>query len=412
MELVVYIAIMGIIVIVAGQAFSNSTKFRVRNQSMIEANEITENIASLIKDDIAQMGAKSAVDPTKSTSNGDAFQLVSEVYMDPDNAEEAEKDLSSYNLTTRAAGDSLTFRRTQYLATGAYNRVEEISWYVHGDTLYRSCQAIAGNPDTTSCPQGEPLEVEMATGVSKFVVSPTRIDSSEILFPDRSSDATNENFKFISRVGGDNYVYTNASPSGGGFAVSLSGFTTNYDGTGVAPANPRRHQVFVDEADGANHTWNQCKKIKFKKDSIYTVSFTMVSSQDESRMFRANVDHFSLGIRKVDGEEVATIDDVPDFYFYPPQSDKGQNGRTMQFSSKNNDFEACLVFTFAFYSPTVNMGNLVISDLKVTHVVEMATVSNMSDKKNVRIFNVDLVIKRNGEAGAASISIPVPSNGV
>ena len=34
MELLVYIAIVGIVVIVAGQAFSNSTKMRVRTQSM------------------------------------------------------------------------------------------------------------------------------------------------------------------------------------------------------------------------------------------------------------------------------------------------------------------------------------------------------------------------------------------
>ncbi|MBR2075781.1 MAG: type II secretion system protein, partial [Fibrobacter sp.] len=39
MELVVYMAIMGIIVLVAGQAFSNSTKFRVRTQNMIRATQ-------------------------------------------------------------------------------------------------------------------------------------------------------------------------------------------------------------------------------------------------------------------------------------------------------------------------------------------------------------------------------------
>ena len=38
MELMVYIAIVGIVVIVAGQAFSNSTKMRVRTQSMLKAS--------------------------------------------------------------------------------------------------------------------------------------------------------------------------------------------------------------------------------------------------------------------------------------------------------------------------------------------------------------------------------------
>ena len=45
-ELLVYIAIVGIVVIVAGQAFSNSTKMRVRTQSMLKASEVAENVAT------------------------------------------------------------------------------------------------------------------------------------------------------------------------------------------------------------------------------------------------------------------------------------------------------------------------------------------------------------------------------
>ena len=52
-ELMVYIAIVGIVVIVAGQAYSNSTKMRVRTQSMIKASEVAENVATLFKQDVA-----------------------------------------------------------------------------------------------------------------------------------------------------------------------------------------------------------------------------------------------------------------------------------------------------------------------------------------------------------------------
>lgn len=38
-ELMVYIALLGGIVLIAGQAFSDSTKMRVRTQSMLQASE-------------------------------------------------------------------------------------------------------------------------------------------------------------------------------------------------------------------------------------------------------------------------------------------------------------------------------------------------------------------------------------
>lgn len=46
MELVVYIAMIGIVVLIAGEAFSNSTKFRVRTQNMLKASEETSNVAT------------------------------------------------------------------------------------------------------------------------------------------------------------------------------------------------------------------------------------------------------------------------------------------------------------------------------------------------------------------------------
>ena len=62
MELVVYMAMIGIVVLVAGQAFSDSTKFRVRTQNMLRASEEAENVANLFKDDVAQMGAKASLE--------------------------------------------------------------------------------------------------------------------------------------------------------------------------------------------------------------------------------------------------------------------------------------------------------------------------------------------------------------
>ena len=86
MELMVYIAIVGIVVIVAGQAFSNSTKMRVRTQSMLKASEVAENVAALFKQDVAQTGAKSSMEAHATDGSNDTFSAVNDtVYIDPKN---------------------------------------------------------------------------------------------------------------------------------------------------------------------------------------------------------------------------------------------------------------------------------------------------------------------------------------
>lgn len=421
---------MGIVVIVAGQAFSNSTKFRVRNQSMIEANAVAGNVGAFLKDDIAQIGAKSAIDLTNSTTNGDAFVLMSEVYMDPENSEPTKVDSSSFNLTKGGKFDSLTVRRIQYLGTGAYNRVEEISWYVQNGILYRSCKTIEGTEDGANCPNSKAVVVAMADSVHQFKVIPSKPGVLEtsgepgtagLLFPN-TSDLADKTFRLIPYFGTDHYSFLTATPAeGGSTVISLSGFSTNYKESGEAVAEPIRHMVLAGESGGTGD-WSGCKKIAFKKDSIYEISFEMTNNEDESRMFRAGIDHFAVGIRMVD--DVPTlVEDVPDYYYYPPQNDKGIGTRVMRFSSKKEDFQACIAFTFAFFSPTVNMGHFSISNLQVRLAGEMNYVWDESfaekietdykkDKKNVRAFKVDFVVKKNGEAGKASVVIPAPSNGV
>ena len=59
MELMVYVALLGGIVLIAGEAFSQSTKMRIRTQSMLQTNQTAGNVATIIKQDIAQLGAKS-----------------------------------------------------------------------------------------------------------------------------------------------------------------------------------------------------------------------------------------------------------------------------------------------------------------------------------------------------------------
>ena len=84
MELLVYMAIVGIVVIVAGQAFSNSTKFRIRTDNMIKATQEAENVGTLFKEDLEQMGAKSSKESSGAAGSSDVFSTLSlaqDVYM-------------------------------------------------------------------------------------------------------------------------------------------------------------------------------------------------------------------------------------------------------------------------------------------------------------------------------------------
>ena len=117
MELLIYMAIVGIVVVVAGQAFSNSTKFRVRTDNMIRATQEAENVGMLFKTDAEQLGTKNAKESGAAgggSSLGDNFGIVHEnVYMDP-----ANNDYSSFLVSSEGAYSDFTFRRLRYDANG------------------------------------------------------------------------------------------------------------------------------------------------------------------------------------------------------------------------------------------------------------------------------------------------------
>ena len=79
---------------------------------------------------------------------------------------------------------------------------------------------------------------------------------------------------------------------------------------------------------------------------------------------------------------------------------------------------ACLAFTFSFFSPLASTGTLTISDLRLkkiatsTYRFDPTTTSvSVADRKNVKAFQLRLKVKRNGESGEVTLVIPTPSNG-
>ena len=180
-ELMVYIALLGGIVLIAGQAFSDSTKMRVRTQSMLQANQNAGNVSSILKEDITQLGAKSSQEAAAAGASMDNFSTdhIHDVFIDPDNADNAQKDSSSYRIGNNGNLDTLIYKRIRYDQDGHYVAVDSIFWYVDGSVLKRGCKTVSGAEDIDLCPSSSASIVEMAEGVQRFNITAAEPGATE-----------------------------------------------------------------------------------------------------------------------------------------------------------------------------------------------------------------------------------------
>lgn len=459
MELMVYIAIVGIVVLVAGQAFSNSTKFRVRTQNMLRATQEAENVAMLFKEDAAQMGAKSAKEAGAAASGaefGDKFGAVHDsVYMDPNNTTDVNKDHSSFLISSSSGFSDLIFRRVRYDDQGLLKAVEEVNWFVVNNTLKRSCRTIDGDADGDICPKNKTREeareaaAEIATHVSRFEIqapTPTTAEEEQI-FPTSGDD-----FRLIPRTGDNFYDLLSQNDAGtehgDGNQITLTRFHSNYDFAEdkLKSELDTMNQVFaVNVEDYEGSTWKgYCQDrglIPLEKDNTYEISFEIPfvsvasSSTFETQPFVPGEDHMSVGFRGMTSGDFATIKGkdnktkvlIDDFLFYPPYSSTASTKRVMRFSVPENIDSVCLAFTFACYSPLATKAKLKIRNLKVKRIAGQNyrfdnahpynPESHKNDKKNIKALKLNLQIARggkngqHGETGDVEMVVPIPSNG-
>ncbi|MBR3668743.1 MAG: prepilin-type N-terminal cleavage/methylation domain-containing protein [Fibrobacter sp.] len=424
MELMVYIAIVGVVVIVAGQAFSNSTKMRVRTESMIKANASVEEAGQLMQEDVAQMGAKSAKESGDGTASDEFFKSKM-VYMDPDNG-----DSSSFRLN----GDSLILRRMHYDSQGRYVSIEEVAWFKRDDQLFRTCKTInrdksrlSSAPET--CPESNPPAVEVLDNVESFNAVPAK---PAVLKSDYNSAGTSPRllpstvnvsdpaFRLFPRVQGNEFFGVKRDPERGGSIVTLSEFKSNFDEESEEVKTTKKAiQVFVVGGTGdiaAASAWSDvCSRVNLEPNVEYEITFKVPFLDDNNiRSFTPGMDHMTVGFRNLAGEMDA---ELPDFSFYPPIDASANNRRSMRFSVKNAKKNLCLAFTFAFYSPMAPKGKIPISNLELKKVesskfvFDDAYTPDVSDKAKVKAFKLKLQVSRNGEKGNIALVVPTPSNG-
>ncbi|WP_290920267.1 prepilin-type N-terminal cleavage/methylation domain-containing protein [Fibrobacter sp.] len=436
MELMVYIAILGVIVLIAGNAFSDSTRFRIRTQNMLKANEVATAAASMFVEDISQTGAKS-YKTAGDINTPDKFETSSLVYMDPDGSV---PDSSSFSIVRRNNGDSLTVRRVRFDSNGEYEAVEEVSWFKRRNSIYRSCKTLDIKTGVTApdeCPTENMPEVEIVSGVDSFIVVPARpvvvgdagvsAAVKSIVLPEVNSGASEYPFKLLPRFTGatstgPQYFALASNPTDGGVSQELSGFKTNYiAGSHSENASGKKvGQVFVGRANTGltavnGDDWKTfCSKVTLDSTAEYEISFKIPYSKDNSRLFCAGRDHASVGFRTATGDKIAGLED---FLFYPPVSKLEPALRAFRFRPPNSVKNACLAFSFASYAPDGG-GRITINDLFLKKIessnynfddktYDPAT----TDKQNVKAFQLRIVVTVGGETGEILQVAPMPSNG-
>ena len=422
-ELMVYIALLGGIVLIAGQAFSDSTKMRMRTQSMLQANQYAGNVGSILKEDITQLGAKSTQEVAAVGATMDAFN-IHDVYIDAANEDLTKRDSSSYNITNNHSGtdlDSLTFRRVRYDQDGHYVATEEISWFVEENELKRGCKTLAGTADNDLCQSGEkPSIVTMVEGIQRFNIiaaEPGATETTSRILPEAA--ATTNEFRLIPRYGDYNFAFTEVDPVNGGAKVTLSGFSTNYDFQNQQPITDGKNanQVFYAPKNDLSGTWSErCTPLTFEQNTEYEISFSMPINTDDSRLFSPDRDYMSVGFRRIN--DATRPSELIDFSFFPPTRAGASEGtRKFRFRTKNKVENVCMAFTFASYSPVVASGKISFSDI-VLKKVESANYTfsgneiDITEKKNVKALKVEFAIGVRGESSATTLIIPIPSNGL
>ncbi len=424
-ELLVYIALVSIVVIVAGKAFSDSAIFRVRTQSMVATAQTANDVVAAFKEDLSQMGTKSW-----KTASGtvDVFNVDTSVYIDLNNLDTALADTSSYVLTRTGDGlDSIAFRKMEYSEGGMFLGVRQVSWYVRDSVLWRSCKTLSGT-ENDDCKKSGGNPVKMADKVELFSITPATPGvstdaSAELLFPSSGSS-----FRLIPRsTSGDLYA-AEVSPDTGGTSVTISSLLTNYDTVNTKEnlTGKLATELYISPvvAKGVSGTWNKdCQEFTFLPYETYAFEFNFEYTADNMRLFQPGKDHISIGLRaKSDGSKVNGKSGVDDFMVYPPVTSTASTLRYGEFSVKDTT-KACLAVTVAIYSPLTQHGTITFKRFKVSRKLDASyhfetDASNtynlggsIQSKKNVKAFRLTVGALKRGEVGRATIVVPTPSNG-
>lgn len=415
-ELLVYMGLLGIIVVVAGKAFTDSTGFRIRTEGMLKGHAEARDVAAILREDLNQMGAKTSFETDGATVQSDAFVDAT-----------SETDKSSFSLNKDR--DTIVFNKIVYDESGSAQYVQRVSWmFVPNEGLYRGCKTLwPTSADPAECHSSDSDPVLMSNKVQSFKLWPgTRLEDGESGGEDVF--AKGSSFTLAPRTNSTNttfFIMPVLTPDENGTSVDVKGLQTNDGHHGTRLAS----QLYL--LDGGSSTlsaeaWTSCKTFSFEEFATYAVSMNISSSCRTSSPnymcdFQAGVDHIGIGFRTPEGE---LIPGIHDFMTYPTQSISGvEASRYAEFSIPTRIENACLAITIALYSPEVYKGNFSISNIAIYKRNASEYVFNTTpgstaygastdeNKNNVKAFKLEMDVSVNKEISHVENVILTPNNG-
>jgi len=457
-ELLIYMALLGFIIIVAGRVFSDSTSMRIKTQNMTKATEKWNRIIEIIKEDMSQMGAKAYRDPDPSALINPARKdtikgvLIDDEFLLNENVYIGTGDSSSFILKHRIKEngknyDSIAFKKIILNRNNGQNiGVRLVSWTLDpsNNILYRRCATVRAtnyieslDEEYSACANGTNFsdlasaqKVAMADSVQSFRLLPSLLGTEDT---PSSPSISNAPFKFID---GPTTAEVQPCPIRGRDddrnMMYLEKFARNEINTRI------HHECYV-----ANLNVDNCKTFSLDSGKTYSVEFKTPFEELDSNMalFQPGKDHLAVGFRKA-SNNTERIDGVrTDFMFYVPQTGKydvNLINHYFEFSVKK-PVEACAVFTFAFYSPKAWKGKLAIEKFRIWkkqkayhfkdesneyYINKYASVDDdkstsekLENKKSVKAFKLHLEINNGSKNSETNKSlgdyvIPTPNNGV
>lgn len=415
-ELLVYMGLLGIIVVVAGKAFTDSTGFRVRTEGMLKGHAEAQEVANILREDLNQMGAKTSFET-------DGATVQSKAFVD----ESSEIDKSSFTLSKDR--DTIVFNKIVYDELGKAQFIQQVSWmFAVNRGLYRSCKTIwPSDVNPAECLADNPVPVLMSDKVKSFKLWPgTRLEDGE----SGNEDVFEKGSSFTlaprtSNTSSTHFLVPVLTPNDDNTSVEVKGLQTNSGNSGTRIAT-QLYLLDDSESTSGSDSWNNCKKFSFDAYSTYAISMNISSNCRTTAPnymcdFQAGVDHIGIGIRTSEGE---IIPEIHDFMTYPAQSISGAEAyRYADFSIPIKIENICLAITIALYSPEVYKGNLTISDIAIykRSAAEYefnksvgASAFGMSageDKNKIKAFKLEMDVSVNKETSHVENVILTPNNG-
>jgi len=404
-ELLVTIVISAIVVGIAGQAFLDATRLRIRTATLLESTTGTADVISYLEEDTRRIGAKAYMIPVSSVAAGSSsssagLTKLGAIYIDPTAASpDSSSFIPGYGVSGSNRLDSLTFRYGVYNTAGAITGYQEVLYAVNSShNLVRSVRAFKDLNLVDITPL--PPDLIMATNVIGFKTRYGVYAQDTIVFgPMPLVDPPVDGKADLKQLGSVP-VIARASESN---IPEVTGFTAGTVDSFEVVKNAARVHLDIPLTQGAT----------------YRVKFGLGSNYIASTNFRNDSDLIAVSIRS-NTNLSHLVDGTSEYQFYSAL-DTVTLGRSFDFSPLNAD-NATLVFRFKTRTNIAMSGASFRIDSVCVYRktfngyswqdANYFTGTNAVKKNYVRALELSISVQTKNAVSSITRVIPLVNNGV